>query len=278
MQTDIEWDEAVEKIGSMEPLQLSRTFSDALNPIDVNVDLESEEELDAALYQVFLAVDESPESPAAISYASSDESVSERSVQNSCSSSDYDTATSKRRCARRKNNTGLTVQEKREQRKLRNRELAAESRKRKNDEMDRLKRENSELRARIAMLEKQIAQDNSTTVTPVGLKRTRQSTALATAVAVGSMALFVVAGPSEASSHGLGNSASVLLTLLDRCNGEMVQFAKFIATALLAMFLFFAMALLASQNSYVSKIAVVSGSLLPRRMTSMNSLSISDRV
>jgi len=42
---------------------------------------------------------------------------------------------------------------KQEKRKLRNRELAAASRKRKNDEMERLKKENEELKLKIIKLE-----------------------------------------------------------------------------------------------------------------------------
>jgi len=263
MDVSIDWEQALESIDASNlpnNLTLLRGVSDAFGSVQGN----EEDDLEAALFQALEDVEENPESPLAVSYNSSDESASEgRSIEHS-SSSDYDEP-KKKRVNRKRTTAGLSTQEKRELRKLRNRELAAESRKRKNDEMDRLRCENNQLKARVAELEKQLA----LTAVPMqtGGKRTRMGTTVGSAVAVAAMALFVVTGPAE-QAHGLGSTASVLLTTLDSFDGQFIQLGKFIATAFLAAALLCVMGMTASRNAPV-KLSSITSSFLPKRMDSM---------
>lgn len=269
MESVIDWDQALETIGTsnLPSLSLLRGVSDAFGSV---ADQEDTNDLDAALFEALEDVDDKPESPAAVSYASSDES----SVQNSYSSSDFEDDKKKKRVVRKRTTAGLSAQEKRELRKLRNRELAAESRKRKNDEMERLRKENTDLKNRIVDLESKLAQF---VVPSIGSKRLRSSTALGTSVAVASLAVFVLTGPAEA--HGLGTTASVLLTTLDSCDGELSYFGRFLMLVLCAFVFCCSFALFAS-NTVPTKVSsskvltTVAESMIPRRVkaASLNSM------
>jgi len=259
----IDWEQALESIDASNlpaALTLLRGVSDAFGSVQENEDAD----LEAALFEALEEVEDNPESPLAVSYNSSDESASDgRSIEHS-SSSDYDEP-KKKRVNRKRTTAGLSAQEKRELRKLRNRELAAESRKRKNDEMDRLRCENNELRARVVELEKQLAV--SAVPMQTGNKRTRAGTAVGSAVALSAMALFVVTGPAE-QAHGLGGTASVLLTTLDSFDGQFVQLGKFIMTAFLAVGLLGIMGMTASRNNPI-KLSSITKSFMPKRMDSI---------
>lgn len=107
---------------------------------------------------------------------------------------------------------GLSATEKREHRKLRNRELAAESRRRKNDEMDTLRRQNSELRDRLAFLESLVPGYNDG-----DKKRVKASASGLVSAGVAMMALttFVITAPMDDNTAGVHHTASVLITILD---------------------------------------------------------------
>ena len=153
----------------------------------------------------------------------------------------------------RKKNPGLTAQEKKEQRKLRNRELAAESRKRKNDEMERLRKENQELRSRIFELELKfksnshevISQDPEDHVAKKARvipsveqvsKRSRVTPAVIATVGA-SLAIFVITSPAEEAA--LYNTCSLLITTLDSLDGPFdfgFVFALVFSTLVLCIF------------------------------------------
>ena len=265
---------------------LGRASSEALASFAGSDD---DTDLDAALLE---ALDDNygnaPHSP--ISYASSDDSASTTDMHSGASHSSDDVEVKKKRNSKKRTTMGLSAQEKREQRKLRNRELAAESRKRKNDEMERLRGENLMLKAKVAELERQLAITNGITKTVVNNtnnnKRTRVGTIASTSVAVASLVAFVVAGPAE-SHPGLSSStASVLITALDSCEGRFgispSSIGRFLFTLALATMVLFVLAsvvfqyLKASVNSFPFKLAsTVERFSLPRRV---NSLTISNSV
>lgn len=223
MNWDEEFDEITRDSSSLVPLHLMRTISD---PFD-----HEQDDLDRVLHEALLpeldVEDADQTNPGTVSYASSDDTASEvHSIQHSCSSSEYEEPSSlKKRSTRRRATAGLSAQEKSQRRKERNRELAAESRKRKNDEMDRLRKENNDLRQRIAELEKRLAVHE-----PMHAKRSRTSVVAGASAVLMSVAAFVVCGPAEHSSA----TASVVLTALDSVDGQMADFVRFIFTAILA--------------------------------------------
>jgi hypothetical protein len=221
------------------PMLLSRGVSDALASF-AGTDMDQDEsDLDAVFEaldngeEVVLQDDAEPDSPHTLSYSSSDDTTDAQSVQNSSSSSsecgeDSNSAKKTQKKKSKRASAGLSAQEKREMRKLRNRELAAESRKRKNDEMDRLRQENTALKAKIADLEKKLSQTKGMPAATVAVapptKRTRVGTTIGTSVAVASLTAFVLTAPSE--SHGVSSTASVLITALDSCDGGRLLFSS----------------------------------------------------
>jgi len=271
------------------PLTLSRNVSDAFASFAGTDDEgDEEEDLDEVLKALggggsegVLPVADSPCDPASLSYSSSDDSASltdAHSGSNSSTDGEAGEKKPKKKSVTRgkRQSTGLSAQEKRELRKLRNRELAAESRKRKNDEMERLRDENTQLKMRVAELEKQLNAKPSLTI-PGSNKRTRVGTAISTAVAVASLAVFVVTGPSESQS-GLSGTASVLITALDSCDRRVggvtaSSIGQFFFTFVLATI---ALCVLASA---VFRVLQVSVSSFPFKLaSSVDKLSLPRRV
>jgi len=131
----------------------------------------------------------------------------------------------KRAPATKRTPAGLSAQEKRELRKMRNRELAAESRKRKNDELERLRQENALLKQRIVALEKNAGVTTGITAGQPQ-KRTRGlGTTVTTSSVVASLAAFVVTGPAD-HSPGVSSTASILVTALDFSEGQVLGFLQ----------------------------------------------------
>jgi len=297
----MEWDESLLLDEDLTKVNLSRGFSEAIATFVSSPEGELDEDLDAVFKEFDGGVEippspaelssasEADENPTTLCYSSDDNSSFDaNSVQHSSSDSDMQ-GTQKKKTSRprKKNNPGLTAAEKREQRKLRNRELAAESRKRKNDEMERLKKENAELKQKIAELLKKFGNNSPTSVAeshaltetkgPAPMvKRSRIGTAVSTSVAVASLAVFVLTGPLE--NNGLTSTASVLLTTLDSCEGHVAvnpsigQFLFTLALAVMIVCIFagFAVRLIhASLSSFPFKLASSVDCLgLPKRMNS----------
>jgi hypothetical protein len=196
------------------------------------------------------------------------------------------------RGSNRRQSQGLSAQEKRDLRKLRNRELAAESRKRKNDEMERLRQENQELKQRIVELERKLNVSSSSSLGSSSnqvSKRTRVGSTLATSVAVASLAVFVVTVPAGEHEGLMSSTASVLITALDSIDsrisiaGHNVTVGQALMTVLLAtlMLMVFATVSLRFVKSSVASLpfssrwaCLFNNTLsLPKRMNSLTSIS-----
>lgn len=276
-------------VEDLSPVTLDRGVSDAFASF-VASDVEDD---DDNLDEVLKVLDDdaqSPPSPTEVSSASENEgklgyssSDDGSSFHNSSESSDGKPR-KKKNSKPRKRTAGMSVQEKREQRKIRNRELAAESRKRKNDEMDRLRKENAELKHKLDLLLRQhpTAQRESTVdaKVPVGAqiaKRTRVGTAIGTSVAVASLSVFVLTGPNE-NNAGM-STASVILTTLDSCEGNVAvhpSLGQFLFTLILAIGILSVLAgfgfrvIQASISSFPFRLGSASDQFaLPKRVSSL---------